>query len=157
MQHLENYTFDELTVGDQASTERTLVEKDLILFAAASGDVNPIHLDADYAAKTPFKQRIAHGIWSGSLISATIATVMPGPGSVYLGQSLKFLRPVVLGDTLKIELEVISKNERKKSVEIKCTVTNQDGKAVVKGVADVLAPTEKQKVDRPQLPEITFS
>jgi len=77
MQYLENFTFDELTVGDQASTERTLVEKDLILFAAASGDVNPIHLDADYAAKTPFKQRIAHGIWSGSLISATIATVMP--------------------------------------------------------------------------------
>ena len=64
MQYLENYTFDELTIGDQASTERTLVEKDLILFAAASGDVNPIHLDADYAAKTPFKQRIAHGIWS---------------------------------------------------------------------------------------------
>ena len=82
---------------------------------------------------------------------------MPGPGSVYLGQSLKFLRPVVLGDTLKISLEIISKNERKKSVEIQCTVINQDGKAVVKGVADVLAPTEKQKVERPQLPEILLS
>jgi acyl dehydratase len=156
MQYLENFTFDELSIGDKASTERTLVEKDLVLFAAASGDVNPIHLDADYAAKTPFKQRIAHGIWSGSLISATIATVMPGPGSVYLGQSLKFLRPVCLGDTLKIELEVISKNERKKSIEMQCTVVNQDGKAVVKGIADVLAPTEKQKIERPQLPEISL-
>jgi 3-hydroxybutyryl-CoA dehydratase len=157
MPTLENFTFDELTVGDQANTERTLTEKDLILFAAASGDINPIHLDADYAAKTPFKQRIAHGIWSGSLISAAIATVLPGPGSVYLGQSLKFLRPVVLDDTLQIALEVLSKNERKKSVELKCTVTNQHGKAVVKGIADVLAPTEKQKLECPLLPQISVN
>ncbi|MCF7981672.1 MAG: MaoC family dehydratase, partial [Pseudomonadales bacterium] len=84
MPYLENIPFDELNIGDKASTERTLIEKDLVLFAAVSGDVNPIHLDADYAAKTSFKQRIAHGAWSASLISATLATIMPGPGTVYL-------------------------------------------------------------------------
>ena len=156
MKYIENITYDELNIGDQASTERTLTEKDLVLFAAVSGDVNPVHLDADYAAKTPFKQRIAHGIWSASLISATLATVMPGPGTIYLGQSLKFLRPVTLGDRLKIVVEVASKNDRKKGVEFKCTVTNQDGKPVVSGTADVLAPTEKTKMKRPELPEITI-
>ena len=69
MPYLENIPFDELNIGDKASTERTLIEKDLVLFAAVSGDVNPIHLDADYASKTSFKQRIAHGAWSASLIS----------------------------------------------------------------------------------------
>lgn len=154
---LENLTFNELAIGDKASTERTLFEKDLILFAAASGDLNPMHLDANYAAKTQFKQRIAHGLWSGSLISAAIATVMPGPGSVYLGQSLKFLRPVFLGDTLTTSLEILSKNERKKSVEIQCSVYNQDRKVVVKGVADVLVPAEKQKVEAAVLPQITLN
>jgi acyl dehydratase len=157
MEYIENFTFDELNIGDKASTERTLTEKDLILFAAVSGDVNPVHLDAEYAAKTPFKQRIAHGIWSASLISATLATVMPGPGTIYLGQSLKFLRPVLLGDRLKIEVEVAGKNDKKKGVQLNCLVTNQDGKPVVAGTADVLAPTEKTKTKRPILPEISIS
>lgn len=156
MSYLENIPFDELAIGDQATTERTLVEKDLILFAAVSGDVNPIHLDADYAAKTPFKQRIAHGAWSSSLVSATLATVMPGPGTVYLSQSMKFMRPVSIGDQLKIQLEVAEKNERTKRVEFKCLVTNQDGKVVSRGTAEVLAPTEKIRVKRPQLPDITM-
>ncbi len=156
MQYLENITFDELAVGDKASTERTLQEKDLVLFAAVSGDVNPVHLDADYAANTPLKQRVAHGIWSASLISATIATVMPGPGSIYRGQTIKFSQPVCIGDTLKIEVEVLTKHERSKKVELKCLVTNQAGKKVAEGVAEVLAPTEKIKVQRPELPEISY-
>ncbi len=157
MEYIENITFDELNIGDKASSERTLTEKDLVLFAAVSGDVNPVHLDADYAAKTPFKQQIAHGIWSASLISATLATVMPGPGTIYLGQSLKFLRPVILGDRLKIEVEVVSKNDEKKGVQLNCLVTNQNEKPVVVGTADVLAPTEKVKIPRPVLPEITVA
>lgn len=156
MPYLENIPFDELNIGDKASTERTLVEKDLILFAAVSGDVNPIHLDADYAAKTNFKQRIAHGAWSASLISATLATIMPGPGTVYLNQSLKFMRPVTLGDALKIEVEVLDKNERTKRITFKCQVTNQDGKVVTRGEAEVIAPTEKVRVKRPELPAINL-
>lgn len=156
MSHLENIPFDELNIGDKASTERTLVEKDLVLFAAVSGDVNPIHLDADYAATTNFKQRIAHGAWSASLISATLATVMPGPGTVYLSQSLKFMRPVAIGDHLKIEVEVANKNEKTKRVEFKCQVTNQEGKTVTRGTAEVLAPTEKVRVKHPELPDINL-
>lgn len=154
MEYIENITYDELNIGDKASTERTLTEKDLILFAAVSGDVNPVHLDADYAAKTPFKQCIGHGIWSASLISATLATVLPGLGTIYLGQNLKFLRPVLLGDRLKIEVEVASKKDADKSVHLKCLVTNQKGKRVVTGTADVLAPIDKIKITRPVLPEI---
>ena len=157
MPYLENIPFDELNIGDKASTERTINEKDLVLFAAVSGDVNPIHLDADYASKTSFKQRIAHGAWSASLISATLATVMPGPGTVYLSQSLKYLRPVIIGDSLKIEVEVASKNEKTKRVEFKCQVTNQDGKTVTRGTAEVLAPTEKVRVKRPEIPEIKIN
>ena len=156
MSYLENIPFDELNIGDKASTERTLVEKDLILFAAVSGDVNPIHLDGDYAAKTNFKQRIAHGAWSASLISATLATIMPGPGTVYLNQSLKFMRPVTLGDALKIEVEVLDKNEKTKRITFKCQVTNQDGKVVTRGEAEVIAPTEKVRVKRPKLPAINL-
>lgn len=155
MSYLENIPFDELNIGDKASTERTLIAKDLILFAAVSGDVNPVHLDADYAAKTNFKQCIAHGAWSASLISATLATLMPGPGTIYLSQSLKYLRPVYVGDSLKIEVEVSAKNERTKKVEMKCQVTNQDGQVVTRGTAEVLAPTEKIRVKRPVLPEIS--
>ena len=154
MAYLENIPFDELTVGDKASSERTLVEKDLVLFAAVSGDINPIHLDAEYAETTNFKQRIAHGAWSASLISATLATVMPGPGTIYLSQSLKFLRPVAIGDSLKIEVEVVSKNDKTKKVEFKCQVTNQDGKVVTRGSSEVLAPTDKLRIKRPMIPEI---
>lgn len=157
MQYMENIPFDELNVGDQASTERNLVEKDLILFAAVSGDLNPIHLDADYASKTPFKQRIAHGSWSASLISATLATVMPGPGTIYLGQTLNFLRPAYLGDRLTTLVQVIAKNEKSKQVTFACLVTNQKGKKLVEGEAQVLAPTEKMRLKQPQLPEIHFS
>lgn len=80
MEALENITYDELQVGDSATYTRTLTENELVLFAAVSGDVNPVHLDKEYASKTMFKERIAHGMWSGALISAALATVIPGPG-----------------------------------------------------------------------------
>ncbi|MCH8500071.1 MAG: MaoC family dehydratase N-terminal domain-containing protein [Marinobacter sp.] len=154
-QHLENITYDELSVGDSASFSRTLTEQDLVLFAAVSGDVNPVHLDEAFAATTPFKERIAHGMWSGSLISAALATVLPGPGTIYLGQSLAFKRPVKLGDTLTVKLAVQEKQEKNRVV-IGCSVTNQNGEEVVSGEAKVMAPTTKVSVAAPELPTINI-
>src|SRR6218665_3329812 len=108
---LSNRTFDELTVGDSASLERQLTSEDIQLFAVMSGDVNPAHLDAEYAAATQFHGVIAHGMWGGALISALLGTRLPGPGTVYLGQTLKFLAPVRVGDTLTIRVTVSARDE----------------------------------------------
>lgn len=129
---LENITYDELQEGDTASFSRTLTEDELVLFAAVSGDVNPVHLDPDFAAGSMFKERIAHGMWSGSLISAALATVLPGPGTVYLEQSLNFRRPVKLDDTLTVTLTVLSKLPKQR-VLMGCKVHNQAGEEVVNG------------------------
>ncbi len=152
---LQNITFNELQEGDTATYSRTLTEDELILFALVSGDVNPVHLDAEFASGSPFKERIAHGMWSGSLISAALATVMPGPGTIYLEQSLSFRRPVMLDDTLTVRLTVLSK-EAKARVVIGCEVTNQDGKQVVTGEARIIAPTVRMSLPRPKLPRITI-
>jgi acyl dehydratase len=152
---LENITYDELQEGDCATYVKTLTEDELVLFAAVSGDVNPVHLDSDFAAESMFQGRIAHGMWSGSLISAALATVMPGPGCIYLEQSLAFKRPVRLDDTLTVNLKVISK-ERKNRVILSCDVRNQNGEQVVAGEAKVIAPTLKMSFNRPRLPKITI-
>lgn len=133
-------TYEQLTVGQKAETTRTIREQDVQQFAEVSGDHNRIHLDAEFAAATPYKERIAHGMLSGALISAAIASSLPGPGSIYLGQSLRFLRPVKLGDTLRIELEVLEKLTKNR-VCIATRVFNQLGKQVVDGEAEVIAPS----------------
>ena len=155
MSMLENRTYEELSVGDTASVTHLVSERDLILFATVSGDVNPVHLDEEFAAATPFKGRIAHGMLSGALISAAIACELPGPGSIYIGQELSFLRPVRLGDELRIELEILEKLPKNR-VRIATRVLNQEGKKAVDGVATVMAPTEKISVQRPELPLVTF-
>ncbi|KZX84952.1 3-hydroxybutyryl-CoA dehydratase, partial [Oleiphilus sp. HI0009] len=109
MRVIENITYDELHVGDYATFTKTLTEDELVLFAAASGDVNPVTLDAEYAKKTTYKERIGHGMWAGSLISAALSTVIPGPGTVHLEQNLKFNEAVRLGDTLTVTLTVKEK------------------------------------------------
>ncbi|MGO1749234.1 MAG: MaoC/PaaZ C-terminal domain-containing protein [Marinobacter sp.] len=152
---LENITYDELHEGDTATFTRTLSEDELVLFAAVSGDCNPVHLDSEFAANSMFGERIAHGMWSGSLISAALATVMPGPGTVYLDQSLSFKRPVKLDDTLTVNLTVLRK-DTKNRVVIRCIVTNQDNRKVVTGEAKVIAPTEKVCLYKPALPKITI-
>lgn len=152
---LENITYDELNEGDTATFTRSLTEKELVLFAAVSGDFNPVHLDAEYAADSMFGERIAHGMWSGSLISAALATVMPGPGTVYLEQSLAFKRPVKLDDTLTVNLTVTRK-EPKNRVVFQCDVMNQNNQKVVTGEAKVIAPTEKVDLYKPTLPKITI-
>lgn len=153
---LDNITYDELKEGDAATFTRTLTSDELVLFAAVSGDVNPLHLDADFAAATLFKERIAHGMWSGSLISGALATVMPGPGTIYLEQSLAFKRPVRLGDTLSITLTVLRKEPRNRVV-FECNIHNQRGEQVVTGEAKVIAPTEKLSVPKPTLPAISIA
>ncbi len=154
---LSNFTYDELQVGQTGEYQKTLTEREIILFAAASGDTNPMHMDEEYAKTTPFGSRIAHGIWTASLISAAVANVIPGPGSIYLGQTLKFSRPVKIGDTITIKLEILEKSDKRKRVIIQCTGSNQEGKQIISGVAEVQAPTEKLNLEIPTLPDIRIS
>jgi 3-hydroxybutyryl-CoA dehydratase len=143
---ISNVTFDEIAIGDTATYTRLITNQEVEAFAAISGDHNPLHLDPDYAATTPFGECIAHGMLTGALISAAIAMQLPGPGTVYLNQSLQFRAPVFLGDTLTVTLEVTEKHGKRPWVTLSCTVENQDGKAVAKGEAQVAAPTEKETV-----------
>jgi len=154
MTQLVNRPYDTLKEGDSATFEKTLTEKELVLFAAVSGDVNPVHLDAEFAKTSMFGERIAHGMWSGSLISAALATTLPGPGTIYLGQELSFRRPVKLNDTLTVTLTVKEKQDKKKIVILDCLVTNQNDEKVVTGTATVIAPSEAVELQAPQLPEI---
>ncbi|MCW8871061.1 MAG: MaoC/PaaZ C-terminal domain-containing protein, partial [Xanthomonadales bacterium] len=155
MAQISNFTFDEIQIGQTTSFSRTIGEREIMLFAAASGDVNPLHLDPVYAATTPFGEPIAHGILSASLISAAVALQLPGPGAVYVSQSLRFLRPVKAGDQLTARLEVTAKREDKKFVTLDCEIVNQHGKPVVTGQAEIMAPVEKVTIDLPELPAIS--
>lgn len=156
MNLLENYPIGEISVGQSATYSKTLTEQDVILFAACSGDVNPVHLDKAYAATTPFGEPIGHGMWTGALISAAIATRLPGPGSVYRSQSLSFKHPVKIGDTVTVTLTVAEIKERVKLVALDCEAHNQDGKLIAKGIAEVIAPVEKQAVTAAVLPAINY-
>ncbi len=157
LQTIRNRTFDEIAIGDSASIERTLTNQDIQLFAVMSGDVNPQHLDAEFAASTRFHGVIAHGMWGGALISAVLGTRLPGPGTVYLGQTLKFLAPVRVGDTLVIRVTVAQRDPGRKMLTLACSCTKLDGTVAIEGEATVLAPTEK--IERPSatLPEVRLS
>ncbi len=155
MSQVSNIPYDELQVGQKAAFSSPVEERDVQLFAAVSRDHNPVHLDAEFAAKTLFKERIAHGMFSGALISAAIACELPGPGTIYLGQQMRFTRPVKLGDTLTVELEVLEKLPKGR-VRIATRVFNQHAEQVVDGEAEVLAPREKQTLQLPELPPISI-
>ena len=156
MSSLVNIPYQQIKVGDKATYERTLTKRDLLLFATVSGDYNPVHLDPEFASKTQFGECIAHGMWVGSLISAALAMKMPGPGGIYLSQSLKFSRPAKLGDTLTVHLEVIEKVERRNTAIISTNVINQHGKIVVKGQAEVKPASEQVTVFQQKIPDIYF-
>ncbi len=143
---ITNKTFDEINVGDTASYQRLVTAREVQLFAAVSGDHNPVHLDPEYAATTQFGECIAHGMLIGAFVSAAIAMELPGPGTIYLGQQLSFRAPVKLGDTLTVNLEIIDKHASKPWLTINCVVTNQEGKKVAMGEASVMAPTTKETV-----------
>ena len=125
------------TVGTRAERIRIITDADIVHFAEVSGDRNPLHLNEEYAAHSLFGKRIAHGFLTGSLISALIGMDLPGAGSIYLGQTLKFLAPVYIGDTITASVEVISTREDKRLVTLRTDCTNQDGKLVLTGEAIV--------------------
>lgn len=153
---IENRTFDELGLGDHAGLQRTLSWEDIELFAVMSGDVNPAHVDEEYARSDIFHAIVAHGMWGASLISAVLGTRLPGPGTIYLEQTLHFRRPVTIGDTLTVSVVVATKGPKPPRVVLDCRCVNQRGETVIDGVATVLAPTEKVRRARFELPHVTL-
>ena len=153
MQYIENRTYDDLAVGDSAELVRTLRKEDVELFAVLSGDVNPAHVDEDFARSDAFHKVIAHGMWGGALISAVLGTELPGPGTIYLDQTLHFRKPVGIGDTITVRVTVREKRPENR-VALDCLCLNQAGEIVVEGEALVLAPALKVRRPRAVLPEI---
>ncbi|MFJ3466566.1 MaoC family dehydratase [Pseudomonas sp. NPDC090201] len=154
MSQVTNTPYEALEVGQKAEYTKTVEERHIQLFAEMSGDRNPVHLDQEFAAKTMFKDRIAHGMFSGALISAAVACELPGPGTIYLGQQMSFQKPVKIGDTLTVRLEILEKLPKFK-VRIATNVFNQNGDLVVEGEAEILAPRKEQTVSLAELPTIT--
>ena len=155
--HIENRTYDEISVGDSATLERRLTMDDIKLFAVMSGDVNPAHVDEDFAKSSRFQEIIAHGMWGGALISTLLGTELPGPGTIYLGQTLRFKAPVTLGDVLTVTVAATEKNDAKKRIRFRCLCRNQDGKTVIEGDADVIAPSNKVKRPRTVMPHVRMA
>jgi len=149
---IENLTYDELQLGQRAQLLRTLSLADIQAFALVSGDVNPAHVDAQYAEGTRFHGVIAHGMFAGALISSLLGTEFPGPGTIYIEQSLKFHRPVHVGDTLSVSVWVLHKDDATRNVRLGCDVQNQRGEQVVSGEALVRAPQHKVVRPRAALP-----
>jgi 3-hydroxybutyryl-CoA dehydratase len=136
--------FEELVPGLRAEFTKTVTEADVVAFAGLSGDFNPVHVDAVAAAQSRFGERIAHGMLSASFISTVIAMKLPGPGTIYLGQTLRFARPVKLGDTVTARAEVREIVAAKRRVVLATTCTNQHGEVVVDGEATVLVPADER-------------
>lgn len=132
-------------IGQIESFTRTITETDLVMYAGLSGDYNPIHVDLEYSKNTRFGKRIAHGLLTSSLISRLLGMHLPGPGSVYLEQTLKFLKPVFIGDTIKTSGEVIEIIEDKNIIKLKTVCQKQDGSIVLEGIATMLVPNEGDK------------
>lgn len=133
-------SYDEIVLGEKAVFTKTIAESDVYTFAGITGDLNPAHINEPYTAQTFFKKRIAHGMLVSSLISSVLGMQLPGPGTIYMKQSLNFLSPVYFGDTITAEVEVIEMFAEKKRLRLKTTCTNQDGKIVVDGEALVSPP-----------------
>lgn len=156
MEYLENRTFDEIEIGDSASLTRTLTEKDIQVFAIMSGDINPAHVDVEYAQSEMFHKIIGHGMWGVALISTVLGTQLPGPGTIYVTQSIRFKKPVVIGDTLTITVTAIEKKPEKKRVIFSCECRNQKDEMVMEGQAEVVAPTKKIRRPKAVLPQISL-
>ena len=154
---VRNFTFEEIAIGDTAAMEHTLTLEDIQLFAALSGDANPQPLAVEDAASTDFHGVIAHGMLGGALISAMLGTRLPGPGTIYLGQTLKFAAPVRIGDTLTISVTVSARDELQKRITFACLGVNQDGQSVISGEAEVIAPGKRIERARSTLPEVRLT
>ena len=130
--------FEQLTLGMSASTKKIITEQDILTFAKISTDNNPLHIDPVAASKGMFGKQVAHGVYVASFISAVLGTKLPGEGSVYLGQDLKFKRPVFIGDEIEAKVEIIELRPEKNIVILKTTCINQDGVVVIDGQATIL-------------------
>lgn len=153
---MENTTYDELFVGQTASFMREITRQDIAAFATLSGDINPAHLNEEYANASLFEGVIAHGMFGAALISALLGTRFPGPGTIYLGQEIKFTKPVRIGDRLTIQATVTSKNDEKQRIKMDCAVINQHGEVVLKGEAKLMPPSLKIRVPRITGPQIVL-
>ncbi|MEW9612434.1 bifunctional enoyl-CoA hydratase/phosphate acetyltransferase [Shinella sp. S4-D37] len=153
---LRNRTFDELQPGDTDSIVRLVGHDDIDLFAAVSGDQNPAHLDAAFAKTGLFGHVVAHGMWTAALISAVLGTRLPGPGTIYLGQELHFLKPVAPGDTITATVTVKEKRPQRHVVLLDTVCTNREGEVVLKGTATVIAPERSIEWPRTRLPDVSL-
>ena len=150
----DNVPFDEIQIGQSASMSRELTMDDIELFATVSGNTNPVHLDQKYAEKTHHQKIIAHGMWSGALISGVLGSKLPGSGTVYLGQDLNFQHTVGLGDVVTASVTVLEKHPESHMVVLDCICVNQSGETILTGIAKVIAPTLKVHRDTLDLPEV---
>lgn len=141
------YSINELAVGQKASFSKTVTESDIYLFAGITGDINPAHVNEAYASKTFFKGRIAHGMLSAGFISAVLGMQLPGPGTIYMEQNLRFLSPVRPGDTITATVEVVELDRAKNMALLHTVCNNQDGKQVVDGQAKVKPPLPAQTAE----------
>ena len=140
--HLMVDRFATLAIGHAASSTKTVTDTDVVLYAAVTGDLNPMHVDAAIAAASRFGARIAHGMLTAGHLSALMATQLPGPSAVYVSQTLRFVRPVRIGDVITSRVEVRELFPDKRQVQLATTCTNQHGKIVLDGVAMILVPAE---------------
>ncbi len=138
---MKGKTIKEIKIGDKASFQKTISESDVYLYAGITGDINPAHVNEVAAKNTIFEGRIAHGMLTAGLISAVLGVQLPGPGSIYLAQDLKFTAPVRIGDTILAEAEVVELIEEKNRIRLETICTNQEGVLVLKGTATVMPPT----------------
>jgi len=152
--YIQNKTFDEINVGDFAVIHHSLTKRDILIFAIMSGDINPAHLDEEYAKSDLFHQIVAHGMWGASLISSVLGTKLPGPGTIYLNQSLQFLHPILVGDMITAQVTVKDKRPERHHVLLACVCYNQKNIEVIQGIAEVIAPTEKIRRQRVELPSV---
>ncbi len=151
---IENRTFDEIEIGERARLTKELTRDDIDLFATTTGDINPTHVDQDFATAAGWSDVTGHRMWTGSLISAVLGTELPGPGTQYRSQSLHFHGAVHLGDTVTAQVTVADKESKDRLVTLDCLCTNQNGDELVTGQAEVIAPTEKISRLRTELPEV---
>lgn len=133
-------TINEIELGDSASFTKTVTESDITMFAGVSGDFNPVHINDEYAKNTPFKSRIAHGMLSASFVSTVLGTQLPGPGTIYIGQELRFTKSVYINDTITVKCSVTEKNSEKNRLKLETIATNQNGDIVISGLATVMPP-----------------
>lgn len=132
--------FEDLTVGQSAEFSKTVTEADVVLYAGITGDVNPVHIDHEAARRSIFEGPVAHGMLSAGFISTVLGTRLPGPGTIYLSQSLRFAAPVRIGDTVTARVEISELKPEKRRAVLRTECRNQDGNAVITGEAVVLIP-----------------